>query len=110
MTYDEILGLLDKGFSPADVMNLINNPAPAPAPQPEPAPEPSPAPAPAPAPQPEPAPAWAAELNQSIKLMTNAMHANAIMQLQQPAPKQMTAEEVMANIIAPPKPNKATNK
>lgn len=108
MTYDQILNLLNQGFSPADVMALQQAPAPAPAPDtaPDPAPAPAPDPAPAPAPQPEPAPAWAEELNQSIKLMTNAMHANAIMQQQQPAPKTITADEALANIIQPPKPDK----
>lgn len=105
MTYDQILNLLNQGFTPADVMALQQAPAPDPAP--DPAPAPAPDPAPTPAPQPDPAPAWAEELNQSIKLMTNAMHANAIMQQQQPAPKQITADEALANIIQPPKPERA---
>jgi hypothetical protein len=104
MTYDQILNLLNQGFTPADVMALQQMPAPAPAP--DPAPAPAPDPAPTHAPQPEPTPAWAEELNQSIKLMTNAMHANAIMQQQQPAPKTITADEALANIIQPPKPDK----
>lgn len=109
MTYDQILNLLNQGFSPADVMALQQAPAPSPAPTPDPvpAPTPDPAPAPAPVPMPDPAPAWAEELNQSIKLMTNAMHANAIMQQQQPAPKTLTADEALANIIQPPKPERA---
>lgn len=109
MTYDQILNLLNQGFSPADVMALQQAPAPshAPTPDPVPAPTPDPAPAPAPVPMPDPAPAWAEELNQSIKLMTNAMHANAIMQQQQPAPKTLTADEALANIIQPPKPERA---
>lgn len=105
MTYDQILNLLNQGFTPADVMALQQMPAPDPAP--DAAPAPAPDPAPAPAPQPDPAPAWAEELNQSIKLMTNAMHANAIMQQQQPVPKQITADEALANIIQPPRPDKA---
>ena len=104
MTYDQILNLLNQGFTPADVMALQQMPAPAPAPAP--APDPAPDTAPAPAPIPEPAPAWAEELNQSIKLMTNAMHANAIMQQQQPSPKTISADEALANIIQPPKPDK----
>ena len=106
MTYDQILNLLNQGFTPADLMALQKMPAPAPTPAPDPAPTPAPDPAPAPAPKPDPAPAWAEELNQSIKLMTNAMHANAIMQQQQPAPKTITADEALANIIQPPKPDK----
>ena len=95
MTYDQILSLLDRGMSPADILALNSAP--------DPAPSPAPSPAPAPDPQPEPAPAWAEELNQSIKLMTNAMHANAIMQQQQPAPQQVTADQALASIIDPPK-------
>lgn len=108
MTYEQILNLLNQGFTPADVMALQQMPAPDPAPDPAPAPAPDPAsaPAPAPAPQPDPAPVWAEELNQSIKLMTNAMHANAIMQQQQPVPKQITADEALANIIQPPRPER----
>lgn len=101
MTYDQILALLDRGMTPADILAL--NAAPAPAPAPDPAPDPAPAPAPDPAPAPARAPAWAEELNNSIKLMTNAMHANAIMQQQQPAPAQITADQALANIIDPPK-------
>lgn len=104
MTYDQILNLLNQGFSPADVMALQQMPVPATAP--DPAPAPAPDPAPDPAPRPDPVPAWAEELNQSIKLMTNAMHANAIMQQQQPAPKTISADEALANIIQPPKPDK----
>lgn len=99
MTYDQILSLLDRGMTPADILALNAAPAPVPAPAPDPAPDP----APAPDPQPEPAPAWAEELNQSIKLMTNAMHANAIMQQQQPAPQQVTADQALASIVDPPK-------
>lgn len=106
MTYDQILNLLNQGFTPADVMALQQMPAPAPVPDPVPTPGPDPAPVPAPSPMPDPAPAWAEELNQSIKLMTNAMHANAIMQQQQPAQKQITADEALANIIQPPRPEK----
>lgn len=110
MTYDQILNLLNQGFSPADVMALQQMPDPAPTPAPAPAPTPDPAPAPtpdpSPAPMPDPAPAWAEELNQSIKLMTNAMHANAIMQQQQPQVKTVTADEALANILQPPKPEK----
>lgn len=104
MTYDQILNLLDKGMTPSDILALSTAPAPAPAPAQDPAP--TPAPAPAPAAEPEAAPAWATELNQNIVRMTNAMHANAIMQQQQPAIPVVTADQALANIIDPPAPGK----
>ena len=108
MTYDQILELLNRGVSPADLVALQNAPDPTvdPQPAPEPAPAPAPDPAPAPAPTPAPAPEWAQGLNDSIKLLTNALHANAIMQEQQPPVHTVTADEALASIIDPPKPEK----
>ena len=114
MTYDQILDLLNRGMTPADIQALSQIPAPAPAPEATPAPAPEATPAlapeattaPAPDPTPAPAPEWAQQLNDSIRLMTNALHANAIMQEQQPPVHTVTADEALASIIAPPKPEK----
>lgn len=96
MTYDQILSLLERGMMPADILALNAAPDPAPDTDPD----------PAPATDPDTVPAWAVELNNSIKLMTNAMHANAIMRQQQPAPDQLTAAQALANIVDPPKTGK----
>lgn len=106
MTYDQILELLNRGVSPADLVALQNAPDPTVDPLPAPEPAPAPDPAPAPAPTPAPAPEWAQGLNDSIKLLTNALHANAIMQEQQPPVHTVTADEALASIIDPPKPEK----
>lgn len=98
MTYDQILELLNRGLSPADILALQDAP--------DPTVDPAPAPAPAPVAEPEAAPAWATELNQNIVRMTNAMHANAIMQQQQPASPEVTADQALANIIDPPQQGK----
>ena len=44
MTYENIMELLNKGFTPDQVMQLMQAPEPAPEPEPEPAPEPAPEP------------------------------------------------------------------
>ena len=95
MQYNEILALLDRGLTPDQIMNLQNAPAPAEEPQ-----EATPQEA-DPVPQPEKAPEWAVTLNQNIQRMTNALHASAIMNAQQPEVKPQTAEEALAAIIAP---------
>lgn len=102
MTYEQILALLDKGLSPADIIGL-SNAAPVQPAEEAPAADPTPeAPAPE-APAQETAPEWATALKMSIDRMTNAMHANAIMQQQQPPVKELTAETALASILEPPK-------
>ena len=98
MNYTEILNLLDRGLTPEQIIGLQA----APAPMPETPPQPEPDPVPAPAPAADQVPEWAQQLNQSINRMTNALHANAIMNAQQPEVKPQTAEEALAQIIAPP--------
>lgn len=102
MKYEQILTLLEKGLSPADISQLsampdLTDPAPAAEPAPS-IPEQSPV-----APQPETAPAWATELKASVDRMTNAMHASAIMREQQPEVPKMTAEQALASVLEPPK-------
>ena len=104
MTYDQILELLNRGLSPADIRELQEMPDPTVGDPP--VPNPAPAPNPDPVQVPETAPAWATELNQNIVRMTNAMHANAIMQQQQPAIPEVTADQALANIIDPPSQGK----
>lgn len=111
MNYSEILGLLEKGFTPDQIMQLQTQ-APQPEPTPAPAPQPAPAPAPAPAPQPEPTPAWADALNQNILAMTRAVQAQGIAQSFKEVPStEQIAADAMAAVIAPPvRNNKGGNK
>ena len=98
MNYTEILSLLDLGLTPEQIIELQS----APPPVPEQPAEPEPVPAQPVEPAADQVPEWAQQLNQSINRMTNALHANAIMNAQQPEIKPQTAEEALAQIIAPP--------
>ena len=100
MKYNEILALLDKGLTPDQIMNLAEAPSPAEQLNPEPVQEIETAIQSAPVQ--EQAPEWATQLNANIQRMTNALHANAILNAQQPDVAPMTAEDALAAIIAPP--------
>lgn len=89
MKYEEILALLDRGLTPGDIVKLSEQPAP----QPEQKEQSAPA-----APE---KPAWADELTASMKAMTNAMHANALLREQQPEQRRETAEEALASVLKP---------
>ena len=97
MQYNEILALLDKGLTPDQIMGLQNAPSPVTTPETvqeiETAIEQAPAQ--------DQAPEWAVTLNQNIQRMTNALHASAIMNAQQPEVKPQTAEDALAAVIAP---------
>lgn len=104
MKYEQILALLDKGFTPEQVMALQSAPDPAvvPDPQPEAQPEQVQQQEPAPAePVQEAEPEWAKKLNENIQRMTNAIHAQNIAQdisgqgSQQPE----TAEQILTGLI-----------
>lgn len=131
MTAQEIIQLLQGGFTHDEIMALVQTPsAPAPVPVPDPAPtpepspapadEPTPAPVPAPAPTPAPEPAPAADQPDMVKLfqgmmaaqtemqkqmatLTGAIQANAIAGSQIPGgiPNPPDAASVLAEIIRP---------
>ena len=73
MTVDQILKLIDAGYTAAEIKAMESapdpkpEPAPAPDPKPEPAPAPDPKPEPAPAPDPNPEPAPAPDPLDSIR-------------------------------------------
>lgn len=104
MTYAEILNLLERGMTPDQIMQLSTAPNPEQPPVQE--PEITPEPEQNPVNVPERAPEWVNQLNANIARMTNALHANAIMNSQQPEQAPMTAEQALAEIIAPPKTRK----
>lgn len=131
MTAQEIIQLLQGGFTHDEIIALSQTPAapapdpvpaPAPAPEPQPAPadEPAPAPVPAPAPAPAPEPAPAADQPDMVKLfqgmvaaqtemqrqmatLTSAIQANAIANSQIPGgnPNPPDAAAALAEIIRP---------
>ena len=131
MTAQEIIQLLQGGFTHDEIIALTQTPAapapdpvpapaPAPEPQPSPADEPAPAPVPAPAPAPAPEPAPAADQPDMVKLfqgmvaaqtemqrqmatLTSAIQANAIANSQIPGgnPNPPDAAAALAEIIRP---------
>ena len=121
MTAQEILQLMQGGFTHDEIMQLVSPgtvPAPAPAPEPTPEPDNEPTPAPAPAPDPVPAPVPAPEpaqpsigdlikANQELQLqvakLTSAMQANAIAGSMIPGgmPQAPDAAAVLGQIIRP---------
>ena len=130
MTAQEIIQLMQGGFTHDEIIALVQTPAapapdpvPAPAPTPEPTPAPAdePTPAPVPAPAPTPAPETApdpdaiskllqanSELQQQVAHLTSTLQANAIAQSMIPggAPQQPDAAQTLAQIIRPTRSHK----
>lgn len=109
MKLDDILTLLNAGYTKADIDKLPADPAPTPEPAPAADPEPTPAPTPDPAPAPDPASASAADPAQAIKTVLDGFANDFTKKLQafQIATSNMipkpddTGESVFAEIIAP---------
>ena len=128
MTAQEIIQLMNGGFTHDEIIALTQTsvpaptdtvpaPAPAPEPQPTPADEPAPAPAPAPAATPEPSPdpdaiskllQANADLQKQVAHLTSTLQANAIAQSMIPGgvPQQPDAAQARAQIIRPTRSNK----
>lgn len=103
---EDILILAKAGFN-AQQIAALNMVGAAPAPTPAPTPEPTPAPTPEPTPTPTPAAPQGATVDdvlKSVKDLTATMQNGFIMGAQQPKP--VTAEDILANIINPPSPDK----
>ena len=107
MTYSEVVKLLDKGFTPEQIMALHDTPAPEPVPAADPTPAPATDPTPAPAAAPavvneyvEPAePEWAKKLNENITSMKNAIYAQNIQKDLGNAAPEKTAEDVLLDVL-----------
>ena len=95
---EDILILAKAGFNAQQIAALKMVGA-APAPTPTPAPEPAPTPAPA-----APQGATVDDVLKSVKDLTQTFQNGFIMGAQQPKP--VTAEDILANIINPPSPDK----
>lgn len=130
MTAQEIIQLMNGGFTHDEIIALVQTPAvpapdpvPAPAPTPEPSPAPAdePTPAPVPAPAPTPAPETTpdpdaiskllqanSELQQQVAHLTSTLQANAIAQSMIPGgnPQQPDAAQTLAQIIRPTRSHK----
>jgi len=98
-TLDDVLTLARAGFTAEQITGLLQPAAPeAPAPQPEPPAAPA-QPEAQPAPQQDPYTKLMEELG-SIKAQIQQSNRS---QAQQPEAQQLTGEQVLANIIAPPR-------
>jgi len=105
MNYSEILGLLEKGFSPDQIMQLQTPAQVQPQAQPAALEKVQPQAQPA-AQQQEQAPAWADALNQNILAMTRAVQAQGLAQSIKEIPStEQIAADAMAAVIAPPARN-----
>ena len=89
MNTSDILTLAKAGFTANQIAALASAiAAPAPEPKPEPKPEPTPAPDPV------------QEVLAKLGVLTDAIHANGVLNGTQP--KRETADDILAAIIAPP--------
>ena len=95
---EDILTLAKAGFSAAQIAALNQVGAAPVVPTPAPAPEPTPAPAPA------PQGTTIDDVLKSVKDLTATFQNGFIVGAQQPKP--VTAEDILANIINPPQPDK----
>lgn len=98
MDINQIVTLLNAGFTADEIRALQSRDVPAPEPEPEPAPAPAPDPAPAPA----PAPDQYAEVLSAISALTAAIQANGIAKSSQPELLQKR-DDILASIIKPTK-------
>lgn len=101
-TAEQIGGLINPG-QPAPDPQPAPQPQPAPNPQPQPAPQPAPQHQPQPAPNPQPAPDPMARILEELTGIKTVIQQGAISAAQQPRVEQITGEQVLANIIKPPK-------
>lgn len=114
MTYDEIKGLHEMGFSNEEIMKLstvsTGNPQPEPNPEPQPDPQPTPQPEPNPEPQPDPQQTPQPEHDEVSQLRNEVKQLRE--QLQQsnrqnmfvnsvPDDLQTKTDEIMAELIRP---------
>ena len=98
MKYEEIIKLLDAGYSRDEILAMKEEPAPAPDPEPTPdAPEPTPAP--------DPAADVMKEMKEMFAEMKKELTAMNILNSRQESDEVRTGEDILASIINPVKNN-----
>ena len=102
MKYEEIIKLLDAGYSREEILAMKEEPAPAPDPK---EPEPTPAPDPEPTPAPDPAADVMKEMKEMFAEMKKELTAMNILNSRQESDEVRTGEEILATIINPVKNN-----
>lgn len=98
MKYEEIIKLLDAGYSRDEILAMKEEPAPAPDPEPTPD-DPEPAPAP------DPAADVMKEMKEMFAEMKKELTAMNIMNSRQESDEVRTGEDILASIINPVKNN-----
>lgn len=98
MKYEEIIKLLDAGYSRDEILAMKEEPAPAPDPEPTPD-DPEPAPAP------DPAADVMKEMKEMFAEMKKELIAMNIMNSRQESDEVRTGEDILASIINPVKNN-----
>ena len=93
MKYEEIIKLLDAGYSREEILAMKEEPAPAPDPEPTDDPEPAPAP--------DPAADVMKEMKEMFAEMKKELTAMNILNSRQESDDVKTGEDVLANIINP---------
>ena len=102
MKYEEVIKLLNAGYSRDEILAMKDEPAPAPGPEPAPAPGPEPTPDdPEPAPAPDPAADVMKEMKEMFAEMKKELTAMNILNSRQESDDVKTGEDVLANIINP---------
>ena len=100
MKYEEVIKLLDAGYSRDEILAMKDEPAPAPDPkEPEPTPEPEPAPAP------DPAADVMKEMKEMFAEMKKELTAMNILNSRQESDDVKTGEDILASIINPVRNN-----
>lgn len=115
MNYQELMKLVNAGFTKQEILAITGQlnaePSPEPAKAPDPVPDPKPVQAPDPVPDPEPAkapdpvpdPTQSAidQLTAQVTKLTTLVQRSNILMSEQPDLKQQTAEDIVASIIFP---------
>lgn len=110
MTFDEIKGLHEMGFSNEEIIQLstvsTGNPQPEPNPEPQPDPQPAPQPEPKPEPQPEPQPKpdEVQQLRDEVKQLREQLQQNNRQNMfvdSVPDDLQTQTDKIMAELIRP---------
>jgi len=107
MTYQELMKLVNAGFTKQEILAITGqlNAEPAKAPDPEPAKAPDPVPDPEPEKAPDPVPdATQSALDQltaQVTKLTSLVQRSNILYSEQPELQQQTAEDIIASIIYP---------
>ncbi len=97
MKPEELLALVNAGFTKDEIMTMFAPAAPtAPAAPAAPAPDPTPA-----APAPDPTQAAIASLTDQVSQLAQIVQKSNLLSLQQPTPQPASAEDILATIIFP---------